>query len=300
MSVPRPTPVVLDTDLGSDVDDLLALLMVLASPELELVGITASYGDTLLRARLAAQACRWAGVEVPIGAGPTATLSGRPIWEAGHEASQLRDRTAAAFEPADATEVLVAAADAHPGELHVIAIAPLTTVATALRSHPALAERLGGLVVMGGRFDDPRPEHNLACDAVAADEVLGAGLDTRIIGVDVTARTRLPAARFPELAPHQTTLDHHLLEVLEQWTRFTSEPFSIPHDPLAVAMLTRPDAFSFAHGAVAVATGGEEAGSSRFTAGPGTIRRVVDHASDLADHMIERIGCPRLRGRSAP
>ncbi len=290
----RPIPVVLDTDIGSDVDDVQALLMVLASPELELVGVTASYGDTLLRARLVKQICDWVGVDVPIGAGPTTTLSGRDVWVAGHEESQLRDGPARAFAPVDAVDLLVDLSRDHAGRLQVIAVAPQTTLAAALRSHSDIAGRLAGLTVMGGRFEAARPEHNIECDAVAASEVFAAGIPTRVVGVDVTVRTRIPRARFSELGPGTGPLDTFVREVHEQWTAFTGEPFSIPHDPLAVALLTRPSAFEFERGHVAVTTDGPAAGRTVFTAGPGHVERVVSHA-DLTDHVVARIAAPHLR-----
>src|SRR5215211_882332 len=79
-------PVLLDTDIGTDVDDLLALALLVAAPEVQLIGVTTVYGDTILRARMTRlildQLERKA---VPIGIGARETLIGRSVWWAGHE-----------------------------------------------------------------------------------------------------------------------------------------------------------------------------------------------------------------------
>src|SRR5918998_4775801 len=79
-------PVLLDTDIGSDVDDLLALALLAGSPEVELIGVTTVYGDTVLRARMTRLVLdQMERRAVPIGIGARETLTGRPVWWAGHE-----------------------------------------------------------------------------------------------------------------------------------------------------------------------------------------------------------------------
>ena len=91
----------LDTDIGSDVDDLMALAMVLGSAEMNLRAVTTVYGDTLLRARIVRRAYAVAGRPVPpVAAGARETRSGRPVWWAGHEGALMPDL---ASEPVDET-----------------------------------------------------------------------------------------------------------------------------------------------------------------------------------------------------
>ena len=290
----QPVPVVLDTDIATDVDDLLALLMVLGSPELRLVGVTATYGDTLLRARIVRQVLHWLGVEVPIGAGPRRTLSGRDIWYAGHEIDQLRpEPPARGFLPVDATDLLARLGREHRGDLHVIGVAPQTTIATALRDHPSLLDDLAGLVIMGGRFDGlPGPEHNIRCDVTAAAMLVDAGLPTTFVGLDVTRQVRLGRADFPALAGSREPLSGFVLDVLHQWTSYRDEPFVTPHDPLAVATLTHPHHFDVVAGSVVVCTdAGQRHGETSFEPGDGPARvaRSLDREA-LVPILIDRIG----------
>src|SRR5215207_4834344 len=100
-------PVIVDTDIGTDVDDILALVLLARAAELQLIGVTTVYGDTSLRARMTRLVLDQLDcAHVPIGVGARETLTGRPVWWAGHEGQGLpeldgvqidEDQTAAAL-----------------------------------------------------------------------------------------------------------------------------------------------------------------------------------------------------------
>src|SRR5215467_10346800 len=97
-----PIRVILDTDIGTDVDDCLALALILASPELQLEGVTCVYGDALLRARMVRKLLRLAGrEEVPVYVGAEKPLlCRRPVYWAGHEGVGLLEEADAGLAPA--------------------------------------------------------------------------------------------------------------------------------------------------------------------------------------------------------
>ncbi|TWD73295.1 inosine-uridine preferring nucleoside hydrolase [Kribbella amoyensis] len=114
------TSLVFDTDLGSDVDGVLALVVVLGSPELALTGVTTGYGDVVLRARMAARVAAVAGRDVgPIAPGRGQPRSGAEVWWAGHEGALLADLERERISDADAIDLLA-------GSSTVIAVGPLT------------------------------------------------------------------------------------------------------------------------------------------------------------------------------
>ncbi|MEV0838285.1 nucleoside hydrolase [Actinocatenispora sera] len=194
--------VVLDTDIGSDVDDALALAVLLGSPEVDLVGVTTVYGDTALRARLAARLARLAGREVVAVAGQREPLSGRDVWWAGHEGGSFDDLGDEPISAGDGVDFLVDTVRSAPGEIDLVAIGPLTNVAAAVRADPRFAGTLRHLYVMGGRFGHapdggPGPrtaEHNFRSDATAAHLVHAAGIRSTTTGLDVTTTVRLGRA----------------------------------------------------------------------------------------------------------
>jgi purine nucleosidase len=282
--------VALDTDIGTDVDDLLALATILGSPELELVAVTTVYGDTLLRARMVAKALRLAGVRgVPVVPGERRTASGREVWWAGHEGVLFGDLAHEQVDAAlDAAETLAAAPT-------VLGIGPLTDVAAALRV-PGRA--VNHLVLMGGDFASGATEHNVRSDAVAAAEVFASGVQVTIVGVEQTERVHLRQEFLDDLAGRQG-FGAVLAAEVEQYRAFSGRPHSVPHDVVAVLLCARPDLFTVVPGVISVVPEGPEEGRSDFAPDPGGPHRVVtgfDVAAVLAEleqrilRVVERNG----------
>ncbi|WP_052226856.1 nucleoside hydrolase [Microbacterium mangrovi] len=258
--------VLLDTDIGTDVDDLMALALILGSPEIELVGVTTVYGDTRLRAQLTARVLATAGRSVPIHAGESATLSGREVWWAGHEGVLHADLDDEHYESDDAVQFLVDTVLSAPGEIDLIAIGPLTNVARAIAAHPSFAGSLRHLWVMGGAFTSEEPEHNFRSDAAAARIVFAAGIPTTVTGLEVTRQIHIGSAELTRIA-ESGRLGRIVQSEIEQWWRFWNEEWNVPHDPVTVLTLTRPRMFRFSEYGVVAIDGGDEDGVSRFLPG---------------------------------
>ena len=128
-------PVILDTDIGSDVDDILALVMLAKAPELQLIGITTVYGDTIHRARIAKATCAMLQrPEIRIVAGAPKPISGRQVYWAGHEGEGISDLETFSIETSiKAEEYLATSAEESQGELEILAIGPLTNIAKAIQ-----------------------------------------------------------------------------------------------------------------------------------------------------------------------
>lgn len=245
-----PRPILLDTDIGTDVDDCLALALILASPELQLLAVTTVYGDTLLRSRMALKLLALRGVTgVPVAAGAEKPLLGRPpvYWE-GHEGEGLLGPGDEELRPASeqAAELIVRTVMARPGEVTLVAIGPLTNVALALLLEPKLAGALAGLTIMGGVVGGagalhlPWTEHNFRCDPEAAAIVLASGAPIRIVPLDVTTQVRI---RPEDTARIQAVGDPFHCAVADQIERYPSyqhRGWTYLHDPLATATVIEP------------------------------------------------------------
>jgi purine nucleosidase len=292
-------PVIIDTDIGSDIDDILALLTAFGSPELEIVGITATYGDTVLRARIVKQLCDLAGIDVPIGAGEKVTLSGRNVWLAGYEDELLDpDATAATFEPRKATEVISNAARSHAGELVIVGIGPLTNLANALEEDPQIESMVSQLVVMGGDFSaSPGSEHNVISDVVAAARLFKTVIPVRMIGVDQTRRLRVPRDEILSLAAGKGALQKFVRREIDRWLTHNQMPAVLLHDPLTVTMLTNQRQYQLERGSIEVGTAGSEEGVTSFTTNGGALSEVVRSIDEepLRSAVLERIA--RALGR---
>ncbi|MFD1720035.1 nucleoside hydrolase [Amnibacterium endophyticum] len=300
-----PVPLLLDTDIGTDVDDELALALLVASPEVALRGVCTTYGDVALRAAIVVEMLRHlrrAPEPVPVERGRAETRSGRPVWWAGNEGRaygplRYRPSSEGAWVRPSPGAALLANADGD----HVLAIGPLGSLADALDLDGG---GIVGLTLMGGDWSDPGVgEHNLASDSVSARAVLTAGLPTTVVGVDVTRRVRFDEAEVARFAACGY-LGAVLAVEMHAWRRRWDEDFEVPHDPLAALTLIEPDLFTFAEPcAVEVSDGADGAfgpeGAVRRTGEAGTVRVVTDVDVEAARRsMADRIA--RALGEPAP
>ena len=249
--------IVLDTDIGTDVDDALALALALASPELELVAVTTVSGDTALRARIAARLLALAGrTDVPVHAGCAEPLGGTAgfAWF-GHEGDGILDRSRDAVAPEPAVDALLRLFREQDG-LELVTIGPLTNVAVALERAPELAGRIARLTAMGGWLREvviggnrlpPAVDYNLCSDPVASRRVLSAGIPTRLVSADATVRVWLTDADVVALERSGSDLHAALARAVRVWSPRQRDLFAglgapLPagnaaflHDPLAIA-----------------------------------------------------------------
>lgn len=230
--------VILDTDIGTDIDDAFALALILHSPELDLLGVTTASGDTRARARLAAKLLQEAGrPDVPVAAGePGKSL---PIdqcrWAEGFSSSALTEQPAVEF--------LKQQLESRPGEITLLPIGPLTNMGALLKRYPEAGRKIKRIVLMGGSVnhgygDDPKPlpEYNIAQDPAAAQAVFSSGVSILMVPLDVTAMLRLEASQRHRVFTHPTPLTNALAILYHLWSHETPILF----DPMAVAMLIDP------------------------------------------------------------
>lgn len=191
--VAAPAPVILDTDIGTDIDDAYALVQVLRSPELELLGVTTVSGDAVARARLAAKLLTVAGCgEVPVYAGiSTATQYMKQVeWATGFHSSALHE--------SGGVEFLRKQINARPGEITLIAVGELTNIAALLEAEPGIGKKIKAIALMGGSVRrgyapgaKPEPEWNIKSAAKAAQVVFTSGVPLLVAPLDSTADLKL-------------------------------------------------------------------------------------------------------------
>ena len=264
--------IIIDTDPGQD--DALAILLALASPELEVVGITAVAGNvplalTALNARkLVALAQR---TDVPVRAGADAPLA-RPLVTAEHvhgrtgldgiELPEPSVPLAEGFAPDWIADTVLAEPE---NTITLVCLGPLTNAAIALR-RPGVAERLHSIVLMGGGYFEggnitPMAEFNVYVDPDAADEVLRCGAPITMAPLDVTHKALMPRSFARRLAALGTRTG----EACAAWALF-QERFDVEkygsdggplHDPCTIAWLLDPSIFGGRDCFVAVETRSE-------------------------------------------
>lgn len=273
-----PTRVVFDTDLGTDVDDCLALALILGSPELALEGITCVHGAVGLRARMARKLLGLRGrADVPVMVGVEQPILGRrPIYWPGHEGTGLLGPEDEALEPdpEPAVDYLVRVVMANPGQIHLLAVGPLTNVALAFLAEPRLGANLAHLTIMGGalrgpdRLELPYGEHNIVLDPEAAEIVLAAGAPTTLVPLDVTTRVAIRPEGAARIRAGGTPFHEAVAGQVEVYPPFAARGWTNLHDPLAAAVVVRPDLVAFRDLHVDVETEGRHSAGATLMRAP--------------------------------
>jgi inosine-uridine nucleoside N-ribohydrolase len=246
-------PILIDCDPGHD--DAVALLLALASPEVELAGVTTVSGNQTL-AKTTANALR---VLELVGRGdvPVAAGADRPIkrdlfvaayvhGESGLEGPALPDPQGKPL-PADAADFIAERVSASAQPLTLIPTGPLTNVAAFLERHEDAASKLERIVLMGGAIAEgnvtPAAEFNIWADPEAAATVFRSSLDVTMIGLDVTHKALLTPEHGERLRRTGRT-GTFVAELLEFYSRFHREVYNFPgspiHDAVAVAHVLDP------------------------------------------------------------
>jgi len=231
---PARIPVVVDLDIGDDIDDGFALALLLASPEFDVRGISTAWGDTALRARMVKRLLRELGRgDVPVAEGivtKSQTAFTQARWASGPHRPGTAD-LAPAPSTADATSVdfLLAQAARQPGQLTLLALGPLTNVAAAIRRDPQRFRQFKQVVLMGGSVREgysksdylparpPDAEYNIVADTAAAQTVFESGVPIVMMPLDATA-VRLDDQKRAALFVHGSVLTDALTLMYQQWT----------------------------------------------------------------------------------
>jgi inosine-uridine nucleoside N-ribohydrolase len=218
---PQPTPikVILDTDIGDDIDDAYALSLLAAHPGVRLLGVTTAFGHTRERAELAAKLLHVMGRrDVPVYAGRRgeAAVRDQYAWARGFRSSAIKKEEAIAF--------LKRELDRAPGEVTLITIGPLTNIGDLLTRYPEVKSKIRRLVMMGGAvyvgYNNQAPavpEWNIRCDPQAARVVFASGVPILMAGLETTTMMQFDAARQKKVFGYGTPTTDALAALTNLW-----------------------------------------------------------------------------------
>lgn len=244
----------IDTDPG--IDDALALILAVRSPELELLGVSAVHGniDVEQGAANALKILDLAQSSAPVWQGADRNLIGdlrtAPFIHGKDGLGELLPASTRQLQHGDAVDALIQTLRQSREKITIIAIAPLTNIALALSIAPDIASRIERLVIMGGAVrvegnTTPAAEFNTYCDPEAARRVLSSGVPQTWVPLDVTMRVIMPTSWSSELSTSPDPILRFIGELTLFYSRYYRSYYGIDgcalHDPLTVASVFRPD-----------------------------------------------------------
>lgn len=311
--MPETRKIIIDTDPGQD--DAVAILLALASPELEVLGITAVAGNVplALTEKNARKICELAGrPEIKVFSGATRPMVRDLVTaeavhgKTGLDGPDLPEPTMPLQDQYAVDFIVETLMREEAGSVTLCALGPLTNIGLALVREPKIASRIKEIVLMGGGLFEggnitPAAEFNIYVDPHAADLVLRAGVPTTIVPLDCTHKALTTAKRVAAFRALGTRPGVAVAEMLEFFERFDESKYGTDggplHDPCVIAYLLDPELFSGRHINVTVET------TSELTMGMtladwwgvtnrptnATYIRDVDHEGFFA-LLVERIG----------
>lgn len=279
----RKSTILFDTDPG--IDDAMALLFALRSPEIEVAGLTTVFGNSSVEAttRNALNLLDLAGrPDIPVAAGAGRPLINPPIETAEivHGAdgmgnigwTQVNNPAQRPLEM-HAAQFIVETVMRRPGEITLVAVGPLTNLALALQLEPRIALHVREVVIMGGSVlamgnVSPLAEANVHSDPHAAARVFGAGWPLTMAGLDVTQAVQMDSQYFARLAASGDPFGEFVARIVpfyqefhRAWYGYTNGAVDT-HDPSAIAYLIDPTLFTGQHWSLVAPTDGPAAGAT--------------------------------------
>jgi purine nucleosidase len=238
-----PEKIIIDTDIGDDVDDAFALALAVRSAELQILGVTTTFGDTEARAKIVDRLLGEVGrAEIPVMAGKE-TATKNPMSQRRYGESHF-----AKASHGDAVEFLLEQIRKYPGEITLIAIGPLMNVGAAIDKDAATFRKLKRVVLMGGSirrgygdlgYTAPvaaMPEWNILNDVASAQKLFAAGVPLFVMPLDST-QLKMDEVNRAFLFSQGTAVTDQLAVLYHLWGQETPTLF----DPMTLVFVLRPD-----------------------------------------------------------
>jgi len=293
--------IIIDTDIGDDIDDAFAVGLALSSPELKILGITSAWGDTELRSRLLDRLlCETGRSDIPVTTGvktASKTAFSQAVWA----------KTGEAHAHANAVDFLLNQIRKNPGEITLIAIAPLTNIGAAIDRDPETFKKLKRVVMMGGSirrgYDDlgympahgPDAEYNIAMDPAAAQKLLRSGVPIYMMPLDST-QLKFDEVKRGMLSTVSTPLTDSLQVLTAEWQYVAHQTTPTMFDVVAMAYALQPELCPTTPLHIDI----DSSGFTRESAGAANVNVCLNADSDrFFQFLIPRLLEQKLSGASS-
>lgn len=246
---PAREKIVFDTDIGDDIDDAFAVALALSSPEFEVLGFSASFGDTPTRARMLDRMLGELGRgDIPVAMGPEVDVNHNAFTQRRYAQGGpfARDR-----HP-DAVDFVLDQARKYPHQVTLVAVGPLPNVGAMIDKDIAAFRLLKRVVIMGGSIRAmtdpygaaapiaPHPEWNIKNDIAGAQKLFESGVPLQVLPLDSTANLKMHEVARTALFAHGSMMTNILAGLYYEWSQATRNPTPILYDPMTLASMLKP------------------------------------------------------------
>ena len=241
--------IIIDSDIGDDIDDAFAVGLALSSPEFEILGVSASFGDTATRARMFDRMLGELGRgDIPVAMGAPAAVN----LNAFTQRRYAEGGTVTARPHPNAVDFVLGQARKYPGQVTLVAIGPLPNVGAMIDKDPAAFKLLKQVVIMGGSIRTmndpygvaapvaPHPEWNIKNDIAGAKKLFASGVKLKVMPLDSTSNLKFHDVARTALFQHGSMLTNILAGLYYEWSAATRAPTPILYDPMTLAALLQP------------------------------------------------------------
>lgn len=293
------TKILLDTDIGSDIDDCFALAYLLSRKDVEILGITTTGGKSHLRAQLAHRVCTCYGADIPVHAGKPHPMEGESRQPRLTDAQMIvASESNKTYAQGDATAVdfLKETIEANPGEITLVCIGPLTNIGELFECYPHVPALVKEMVIMGGRYTREKDfktekwgetEWNIVCDTKAAYEVFKNNVKKcTVAGIEETCKFHISPVgikqAFLKIPKFKAVSDSVNTVAQRVWF----------HDIVAIYAWLHPDKVILEKGSIEVLYNSENPSETVFTPDDGGLYSIVRGYSfeDFWKHYMSVVG----------
>jgi purine nucleosidase len=307
LAASKPVPIILDTDIGTDVDDAYALVLAARSPQLDLRAVTTVYGNVALRSAMTRKLLLMMGrEEVLVASGEGKPWDGKEIHWGGWEGKGVlvEGETVTGVSQNRASDLIGELLSRTEEKMVIISVGGLTNIAVALRKQPSLQMKIERFVIMGGSV---RPfvlegskipeklETNLHHDVEAAALVLQSGVPITLVPAEVTFQAKLFLKDFDRIRNASSPLARSMSYMTQDFgsrlkifmksfgvDQYYADMATLLHDPLAVYTLVDPSMMKTERVKIRIETGAE------------TIRTIEDQRGTIAIDLVTEVDAPRF------
>ena len=281
--------IILDTDIGDDIDDAFALGLVLNNPDVfDLKVVTTVFKNTKERALEAQELINLSNRNVKTFIGESLPLNGVIIPFNG-ETGNLEIIDTCQYDKSmdknivydNAVDEIIRLSKEYPKELIIITIGPMTNVARAIEKDKSITSRIKMVLSMGGWYQNYNPEWNVACDPEAYDTLFKSGIPFYGVGLDVTLKCPLEGDLFTKLRESNNELTKRIMVYFDRWMNYFHFEKSVLHDPLAVSYLIDNSVLTFKETYARIVLEGEKRGSVEVSITPKEGFNKIHYASSV-------------------